>query len=95
MKRRRHVEQPDADDRFLVNRTIPWYGQERLLSVGPRGSIAVRRTAENRRYGAIARGVYERVLLPQMRHSGTTPANHEVVWITDICVGFLHGLRCF
>src|SRR5262245_39542436 len=29
---------------------------------------------------------------PQMRHSGTTPSNDEVVWITDICTGFLHGL---
>ena len=30
-----------------------------------------------------------------MRHSGTTSLNDGVVWITDICTGFRHGLRCF
>ena len=28
-------------------------------------------------------------------NSGFTREIVEVVWITDICVGFLHGLRCF
>jgi hypothetical protein len=30
-----------------------------------------------------------------MRHSGTAPSNDEVVWITEICTGFLHGLAVF
>src|SRR6516164_9319296 len=25
---------------------------------------------------------------PEMRHSGTTPSNDEVVWITDVCTDF-------
>jgi hypothetical protein len=37
----------------------------------------------------------ERLSLPQMRHSETTPSNDEVLWISDIGTGFLHGLRCF
>ena len=48
MSRRPHVEQSEVDDCF-GHPTIRWCCQEWLLRVGPRGSIAVWRTAG---YGA-------------------------------------------
>jgi hypothetical protein len=37
------VQKSGANDRFLVNPTIRWRGQEWLLTVDPGGSIAVPR----------------------------------------------------
>ena len=53
MSRRRHLEQSDADDRFLANPTIRWSGQECLLRGEPRGSIAVRANGRLRRVSPI------------------------------------------
>ena len=81
----------------LIGRTAPfrgdagkvWNRRVSPVAVRPGEGLLTERTA------GVQPVRRERVFMPQMRHSGTTPANHEVVWITDICVGFLHGLRCF
>jgi len=55
------VQKSGANDRFLVNPTIRWRGQEWLLRIDPGGSIAVPRMPA---IGAKASSDLRRAIMP-------------------------------